>query len=224
MNTSYSKLLALDNDADAAHFMPSNLTAEIPVDGKTADKIDKTSENGVQEDLFCEEDDEMKQPLPKRPPQKPETMTIEQVYGFIARSEIELGLNADALTIKDPNAEDTPEWLAIAIAHHEPALVKILQTQRVFTTIEQRICLMRYENPPKGTREAGLRYIGKQIEGFEKLCDLPGGYTDPGDIFADGALDSLRHEYEELTREGNPYPVPRDDPRERYPNGKLVTT
>jgi hypothetical protein len=213
----------MDNSPDTAHFLPSNLTAEIPVDRKSADKIDKTPENGLQEGLFREEDNEMKQPLPKKPPQKPETMSIEQVCGFMARSGIELGLNGDALTIKDPSPEDTPEWLAVAIVHHEAALVKILHIRKLFRTIDERTCLMRFENPPKGTREEGLRYIGKMLAQFADMCDLPEGYTDPGDIFADCALDTLRHEFEELTRPDAPYPVPRDDPRERYPNGKLMT-
>lgn len=81
---------------------------------------------------------------------------------------------------------------------------------------------IRYEERSKVLdRPQTLDWIGNEIEALKDRVDLPQGWTDPEDDFADTAIEVLRLEFAELTRPDNPYPVPADDPRERVPNGKI---
>lgn len=161
--------------------------------------------------------------LPKKPPFKVETVTLDTLLGWLVRAGMVLSSDGTGgITVTHPEPEAIPDWLVKAVTVHNLALSKLVAYRIAFKAIEDRITRLRFENPPKGTREAAFAYIDQQIRKLAGACDLPDGYTDPSDPFADGAVSMLWHEYEELTANGNPYPIPADDPRERYPNGKLM--
>lgn len=101
--------------------------------------------------------------------------------------------------------------------------------RRDVADLHDRILLLRCEKRTrKADRPALLPYLSRRIERVAARCDLPDGYTDPKDEFADTALAALRAEFAELTAEGNPYPLGplADDPFSMDPprlyNGKLV--
>lgn len=159
--------------------------------------------------------------IPEKQPQKPETLTLEQVLGHLARGEVNLTLSNDDTVVLD---REVPEWLMKAVTLHQENLKPIVKVRTIFKLIDDYTTKLRYDDPTKGTRPQAFAWLGRKLREFEGLCDLPNGYFDPSDPFADSALSTLRHEYAELTAEGNPYPIPRDDPRPRFPNGKLEQT
>ena len=86
--------------------------------------------------------------------------------------------------------------------------------------LHNRVEFLRYNEWPD--REALVTYLGNQIEGMKDMVDLPGGWTDPDDPFAATALESLRIEFAEVTKPGNPYPIAKDDPQPRTESGQVI--
>jgi len=83
--------------------------------------------------------------------------------------------------------------------------------RQTLSAIFDRIYFLR-ANETKGDkpRQQLIDYVAKQIEKLKASCDQPRGYSDPGDPFADCALDLLESAFSDLTRPGNPYPIKQD--------------
>jgi len=184
---------------------------------ESADKIDRTL-------TFVEIPGLIPGTLPDECPQPIETVTLAQALEYIRADDIELGCDGERLLLKQSPVKNSPQWIAQIIINHESNLLSIVKARTLFKLIDDRITRLRYENPPNGRRDSAFAWLkGKMIE-FKRQCDLPDGYHDPSDPFADSALSTLQFEYDELTAEGNPYPIPKDDPGPRFPNGKLEQT
>jgi len=168
------------------------------------------------------------QKLPKKAPCSVEALGVDRLTTYLHISGITLAVGeGDTLTINYEGAP-LPEWMKEALAYYKGAILDILRPspeilakREAFQFVYDRICRMRFEDPAKGTREAGQSWLRRKIEELAGGCDLVDGYTDPGCPFADSALLALRMEMDELTAPGNPYPIPKSDPRPRFTNGKL---
>lgn len=168
----------------------------------------------------------MRQPKKENPiPAKvPASLGLEDLLGYAYRGNVQLGMNAAEELIISYEDEELPAWFREALSRNKDILVRIVKARTLFKLIDDYVTKLRFENPTKGTRPQALAWLARKLREFEGLCDLPDGYYDPSEPWADSALSTLHFEYGELTAEGNPYPIPRDDPRPRFPNGKLEQT
>lgn len=72
----------------------------------------------------------------------------------------------------------------------------------------QIIYLRCNEDNGRQTRGELLHAVASGISRLTMKCDLPDGYSDPSDEFADGAMKALRLDFEELRAGSYPVPLP----------------
>lgn len=101
--------------------------------------------------------------------------------------------------------------LKAAVADHKAALLALCDLRAEFSRLLDMITRLRYEAPKKGTWTQATQYVQVQINRLAKRCDLPCGYADPIDPFADEALMILQEDLSELVAYGKPYPAPLPD-------------
>ena len=112
----------------------------------------------------------------------------------------------ERLALKPPQAL-TAE-LQRAVIEHKPELLALCALRADFGKLHTQITFLRcQERTAKAARPALLEFLARQIKALAARCDLADGYADPTDPFADVALSALRAAFDELTAEGNPYPL-----------------
>ncbi|MCW3061544.1 MAG: hypothetical protein JWQ02_3365 [Capsulimonas sp.] len=145
-----------------------------------------------------------------------------QTITALAQRDIEIGVVDNDLAVAGKTDKLTTK-LREALDHHKPEILRIADLRTKFTRIDGKITALRYQEYVYGaSRQESLDYVWRMIKSFAKRCDMPTGYRDPSDPFSENAVLSLWADFEELTAEGNPYPIPRTDPRMRYLNGVLA--
>jgi hypothetical protein len=160
-------------------------------------------------------------PLPKKNPAK--ELSLYQTLGWCYGAQIKLSAVSGAVVVDDPNQQSQP-WLQDALDAHKGRLLYILGMRQKFIYLCDCMTDLRYrESAFKGCdRQQSLERIAERIARFQAECDLPKGYDDPSDYFADHACQDLDLQYYELTRPGNHYPIPAGGGGERNGLGQLL--